>query len=115
LLPDNLKRQWSCRLSAFLRPSPPMFRLRASDLQREADAFMASGRRSFEGCLLALFSGQQDEGPTASRYRAVAQALRLAAGTLGDAALNAFMESEAQAQRELVLDTLHRVRAVWAS
>lgn len=114
LLADDLKRQWSCRLTAFLKPAPPMFRLRASDLQREADAFMAAGRRSVGRGLLGLFCVPRDEDPVASRYRAAALALRRATGTEGDAALYAFMKSEARAQRELVLGTLHRVRNAWA-
>jgi hypothetical protein len=114
LLADVFKRQWSCRLTAFLKPAPAMFRLRASELQREADAFMASGRQSVGRRLLGLFSGQRDKDPVvARRYRAVAAALRRAAGTQGDAALYAFMESETRAQRELIVDTLHRVRAAW--
>src|SRR5262245_29905020 len=46
LLADDLKRQWSCRFTAFLEPAPPMFQLQAGALKREADAFMASGRQS---------------------------------------------------------------------
>jgi len=115
LLAEDLKRQWSCRLTAFLKPTPDMFSMCASYLQREADTFMASGRRSVGRRLLNFFSGRRDEDPVARRYRAVAPALRRAAGTLGDAPLYAFMKSEAWAQRELVLGTLHRVRATWAN
>jgi len=115
LLADDLKRQWSCRLTAFLKPAPPMFQLRPSELQREADAFMASGSRSFVRRLLTPFSRRRDEDLVAKRYRAVASALRSAAGTQGDAALYAFMESEERAQRELMRGTLHGVRAAWAS
>jgi hypothetical protein len=113
LLADDLKRKWSCRLTAFLKPALPMFGLRASELRREADAFIASGRRPFGRWPWGLF-GQRDEDSAAKRYRAVAPALRRAAGTLREMSLSGFMESEAQAQRELVLDTLHRVRAAWA-
>jgi hypothetical protein len=115
LLPDDLKRQWSCRLTAFLKPFLPMFSLRQNELQREADAFMASGRRSVGRWLLGLFSGQRGEDSATIRYRAVAPAIRQAAGTWGGASLYAFMESEARAQRELVLDTLYHVRAAWAN
>jgi hypothetical protein len=115
LMADVVKRQWSCRVTAFLKPASPMFRLRASYLQREADAFMASGWQSVGRRLLALFNGQRDEDPVAARYRAVAPALRRAAGQEGDAAPYAFMESEGRAQRDLVLSTLHRVRAAWAT
>jgi hypothetical protein len=113
-LADDLKRQWSCRLTAFLKPAPPMFSLRAAELRREADAFLAAGRRSLGRVLLGLFGGQRDEDPVLGRYRAVVPALRRAAGTRGGASLYAFMESEARAQRDLLLSTLHRVRAAWA-
>ena len=73
LLGDDLKRQWSCRLTAFLKPAPPMFSLRASELQREADAFMAACRRSLGRILLSRFSGQRDEDSVFERYRAVAR------------------------------------------
>jgi hypothetical protein len=36
VLADDLKRRWSCRLTAFLKPAPPMFGLRLSELPREA-------------------------------------------------------------------------------
>jgi hypothetical protein len=114
LLAAALKRDWSCRLTAFLKPAPPMFSLRQSELRREADEFMASGRRPVWRRLLDRFGGRRDGDSVVKRYRAAAPALRRAAGTPGDAALYAFMASEARAQRGLVLGTLHRVRAVWA-
>jgi hypothetical protein len=116
LLADDLKRQWSCRLTAFLKPAPPMFSLRTSELQCEADAFMASGHPSAWRRLLAhSVGGQQNKDPVAARYQAVAPALRRAAGTWGDAAVYTFMESEAREQRDLVLATLHLVSAAWTS
>jgi hypothetical protein len=114
LLPDNLKRLWSCRLTAFLRPAPPMFRLRAGELLREADAFMAS-EPSFGRHPPAPLSEQRDEDPATRWYRAIAREPRRAAGTEGNVALYDFMESEAQAQRGLVLNTLHRVRQEWSA
>ena len=113
LLPDELRQQWSCRLTAFLRPAPHVFRLCAGALRREADEFMASGRRSSGLRSLALSSGKQDEDLAARRYRDVAEALRHAAGTWEDAELSTFMKSEALAQRESILSTLYRIRAVW--
>jgi SEC-C motif len=65
--------------------------------------------------VVGLFSGHRDEDPVVRRYRAVARALRRAAGTWGDAALYSFMESEAREQLELVLATLQRVRAACGS
>jgi len=115
LLSGDLKRQWSCRLTAFLKPAPPMLNLRASELQREADEFVAVSRRSLWLMLVELFGGQRNEDPVLRRYREVAPALRRAAGTSGDASLHAFMKSEARAQREELLSALHRVRAAWAS
>ncbi len=114
LLADDLKRQWSCRLTAFLKPAPPMFGLRATELQREADAFAAASRSPWRR-LLDLFGGQRNENTVVRRYRDAAPAIRRAAGTWGNASLHAFMESEERAQRELLLSTLQRVRAAWAS
>jgi hypothetical protein len=115
LLPDDLKRQWSCRLTAFLKPSPTVFTLLLGLLGQEADAFLAASRRSVGRRLLDLLSGQQDDDSIGKRYRAVALALRRGEGasTHGEESLSAFMKSEAQAQRQLLLNTLHRVRAVW--
>jgi hypothetical protein len=117
LLPDDLKKQWSCRLTAFLKPSPAMFQLQTGALVREADAFLASGRGSLARTLLGVFrrraSAQIEE--EVGRYRAMAEQLRLAAGTRGDATLYGFMESEAPAQREILLETLHRVRIAWTA
>jgi hypothetical protein len=116
-LTDNLKRQWSCRLTAFLKPAPPMFNLRSSELKGEADAFMASGRRRLGRFLLGLFGRRWLEkvDPAFVRYRAVAQELRQAAGTFANKTLYPFMESEARAQRELLMGTLHRIRRAWLS
>jgi hypothetical protein len=114
LLADVFKREWSCRLTAFLKPALPMFDLRANELRREADVFMASGRQSVGRRLLNLFGGSAKD-PVARRYRAAAPALRRATDTPVDAALYAFMESEARAQRDLVLRTLQRVRTAWTS
>jgi len=115
LLTDDLKRQWSCRLTAFLKPAPPMFSLRPEELRREADAFLACCRRPLGRLILALFGrrGPRNEDPAFVRYRPVAHELREAAGTWGDSALYSFMESEARVQRELLMSTLHRVRAAW--
>jgi hypothetical protein len=118
LLADDLKGQWSCRLTAFVKPAPAMFQLQAGALVREADAFLASGRRSLARTLLGVFRRRgltQTEEEVVGRYRAVAGQLRRAAGTRGDATLNGFMESEARAQREILLDTLHRVRIAWTA
>jgi hypothetical protein len=114
LLAGDLKRQWSCRVTAFLKPAPPMLHLQTSLLQIEADEFMAVSGRPLWRRLLNLFGGLRHEDPTFKRYRAVAPALRRAAGTGGDALLHAFMNSEARAQRELLLNTLFRVRTAWA-
>jgi hypothetical protein len=116
-LTDNLKRQWSCRLTAFLKAVPPMLNLRTDELKREADAFMASRRRPFGRLLLGLFDRRwlENEDPAFVRYRAVAPELRRAAGTFGDKTLFAFMESEARVQRELLMSTLHRIRGAWLS
>lgn len=100
LLPDDFKRQWSCRLTAFLKPAPPMISLRANVLEREAEAFMEYAR-------------DHPCAPDVKRYLSVVEQLRAAAGRRGGPALLAFMESEAKEQRQLLLDTLSRVRRVW--
>lgn len=114
LLADNAKQRWSCRLTAFLKPAPPMFKQKDIELRREADAFMAAGPGPFGRWLRGVFGGRPGEDSAVRRYRAVAPALRRAAGTFGDASLYAFMEEEALAQRAVLLGALHRVRAEWA-
>jgi len=114
LLPNQLKRHWSCRLTAFLKPAPPMFEIRATALQLEADAFTATNRLH-RIRLSGPGGGEGNEDPTISRYREVAPAMRRAAGSWGDASLDGFKESEARLQLELLLSTLNRVRATWAS
>ena len=101
LLADGLKRQWSCRLTAFLKPAPPMFNLRASDLEREAEAFETYARAHYDD-------------PSVARYHAVVRKLRRAAESWDNPGFIAFLESEATEQRELLLGTLHRVRAAWS-
>jgi hypothetical protein len=115
LLPDHLKRRWSCRLTAFLKPAPPILDLRPCEFQREADAFMESGATSPGPRQSNLLSRQPNEDPAAKRYRAVVPALRHAAATRNPATVYPFFESEARAQLELVLGTLQRVRVEWAS
>jgi hypothetical protein len=118
LLAEDLKRQWSCRVTAFLKPAPQMFQLQADAFKREVDAFLASSRRSHARTLLGVFRRRglrQTEDEVVGRYRAVAGQSWRAAGTWGDRTLFGFMESEARAQRELLLDTLHRVRADWTA
>ncbi len=117
LLADDLKRQWSCRLTAFLKPAPPMLSLRPSEFKREADAFLASGRRRFGRVPMVFFSmlgRARTEDPVVERYRAAAGELRQAAGLRNHLAAVGFMESEAIEQRRLLLATLHRVRAAWS-
>lgn len=118
LLADDLKRLGSCQLTAFLKPAPPMFSLRATDLEREADAFLSSVPSRLSRVLGGVFFGRQRApavDPAAERYLSVAGELRRAAGSWGTPALFGFMESEAAAQRGLLLDALHRVRAVWSA
>jgi hypothetical protein len=115
LLPDDLKGQWSCRLTAFLKAAPPMFSLRPSELRREADAFMASSRRTLSRIVVGLFDSQRKEDPAFERYRALVQELPQATASSGNASLYEFMESERRAQRELLLATLQQVRAAWMS
>ncbi|MCO6456991.1 MAG: hypothetical protein J5I93_16955 [Pirellulaceae bacterium] len=115
LLPDDLKGQWSCRLTAFLNAAPPMLGLRPSELRREADAFLAAGRRTLSRIVLGLFDSQGNEDPAFERYRALVRELSQATASSGNASLDDFMESERRAQRELLLATLQQVRAAWAN
>jgi hypothetical protein len=117
LLADDLKRLGSCRLTAFLKPAPPMFSLRATDLEREADVFLASVPSRLGRLLGGVFGKRQPvpvADPAVERYLAVARELRRAAGSWGNPALFWFMESEAAAQRAVLLAALHRVRAAWS-
>jgi hypothetical protein len=117
LLADDLKRQWCCRLTAFLKPAPRMFTLRAGELQREADEFLASVPSRFGRILQLVLGGRPEvsaKDPAAERYRRVAGELRQATGSWGTSALSQFLKSEAVAQREVLLDALHRVRAAWS-
>ena len=117
LLADAPKRLGSCRLTAFLKPAPPMFSLRATELEREADAFLSSAPSRLSRLLGGVFGGRQRvpvADPAAERYFPVAGELRRAAGSWGTLVLYGFMESEAAAQRGVLLDALHRVRAVWS-
>jgi hypothetical protein len=107
LLPEALKRQWSCRLTAFLRPAPPMFNLRPSEFRREADAF-------------AGYARLHPTDPAVARYRAVAGELRTFSesdwreSAPGNRAVYAFMVAEAEEQKSLLLGTLQKVRDSWA-
>jgi hypothetical protein len=101
LLADDLRRQWSCRLTAFLKPAPPMFTLRAGDLEREAQAFLAYARA-------------HPGAPDVTRYLPVVGELRGAADTRCDLARFPFMEAEMREQRKVLLSALNRVREAWA-
>jgi hypothetical protein len=117
LLPEDLKRQWSCRLTAFLKPMFSMFRLRTYELKREAAAFRASDPWRLGRLLRGLFArarGRQITDTTDERYRQVAAEMSEAAGSEGTPSLFRFAESEAAAQRSILLDALHRVRAAWS-
>ena len=101
-LPDDLKRSWSCRLTAFLRPAPPMFRLRAGQLALESEAFADYARR-------------HPTDPVVARYKTVVKEVRGLGGSVpGDHALWSLLDEEAQAQRKLLAETLQRVRDAWA-
>ncbi len=101
-LPDDLKRSWSCRLTAFLRPAPPMFRLRAGQLALESEAFADYARR-------------HPTDPVVARYKTVVKEVRGLGGSVpSNHALWSLLDEEAQAQRKLLAETLQRVRDAWA-
>lgn len=115
LLADDLTQAWSCRLTAFLKPALPMFDLRVSELHRESDAFLVAHRHSWGQFVRGMFSRKRDEVPVSERYRKMAARLRRAPGSAwSDPAVSAFMESESRAQREILVNTLDRVRATWS-
>jgi hypothetical protein len=62
----------------------------------------------------AAYARANSGAPDVSRYQAIVGELRRAAGTWGNPALFAFMESEARAQRVVLLDTLSGVREAWS-
>ena len=102
LLHESLKRKWNCRLTAFLKPAPPMFTLRAGYLARESEAFTAYAR-------------QHSDDFDVVRYRTVAGEFRQVAQPIwGNHAVRAFIEAEAQAQMVRLLGTLQRVQDAWS-
>ena len=101
LFPQHLKQRWSCRLTAFVKPSLDMFRLRPNELTRELEAFEAYARDH---------AGQ----PIVSRYRMVSgENAEVGESSWGSDALLAFKESECRAQKKILLGTLNRVRSDW--
>jgi hypothetical protein len=117
LVADDIKRLGSCRLTAFLKPAPPMFALRAAELEREANAFLSLAPSRLDRLLGAVFGGRQRvpvADPAVERYLALAGALRHAAASWGTPSLFRFMEAEAAAQRVVLLAVLHQVRAAWS-
>jgi hypothetical protein len=101
LLAENLKAQWSCRLTAFLKPAPPMFTLCPRELEREAKEFAEYARR-------------EATDPAVARYQNTLGMLRTVGGNVfGNAKCIDFMTTEHQAQKALVTETLHRVREAW--
>jgi len=113
LLANNLKRQWSRRLTALLRPMPQMFDLRRDELKREAEEFLTAYNCPADGILLDLSKGHEDvaRGSDVQRYRAVAEAFRQSSEHAFGPALLKFMRSEARVQRRSLLATLQLVRA----
>ena len=109
LLADAIRQQWSCQLTAFLRPSPSLFIRRGPEA---AVAFLNSNRQSLGGAIRGLVGRQRDTDADRERYRPFAQLLCEGVDS-SDASLREFIASEGRAQRELVLDTLNQVRATW--
>jgi hypothetical protein len=102
-LPDGLKRRWSSRFTAFLKPAPPMFRLPPSHLALESEAFVAYAR-------------QHQSAHDVARYRAVIGALRRAGESnwWENQDVLSFIEAEAKEQRRRLLATLQRVQGAWS-
>ena len=114
LLADHLTRSWSCRVTAFLNPSPSMISLREHDYRQEADDFVASIHHSPWHKLLELFHGPRAVDPMVDRYRAALPMLSHRSAAYLDVAVRPFMLSESRTQREHVLSTLLRIRTWWA-
>jgi hypothetical protein len=101
-LPDDLKRSWSCRLTAFVRPAPQMFTLQSSHLARESEAFADYARR-------------HPADPAVVRHQEIVGELReLGASVPCPHPVWWLLDEEAQAQKKLLAETLHRVRDAWA-
>lgn len=111
-LADAMKQQWSCHLTAFLKPAPCMFTLDEHVFVRELEEFLASCRRPLHRLRTNLGS-MQAEDPVIERYRVAADKMQFAGPQNCDLALRDFMESEWKAQRELLRETLLRTRAAW--
>ncbi len=94
LLPLDLKRRWNCRLTAFLKPSPVMFRLRQHELQRELAAF------------LDLVSRRR---PEATGYHDMALVVRDL--DFSDSLNASFLENARQMQRKILAESLNAIRA----
>jgi len=101
-LPDDFKRRWSCRLTAFLKPAPPMFRLQATALALEIAAF-------------ADYARLRPADPAVVRHQKIVGELRrLGASVPCPHPVWWLLDEEAQAQRKQVTETLQRVRDTWA-
>jgi hypothetical protein len=100
LLADDLKRLGSCWVTAFLKPSPWMFKLQEVNRVQQAEAFVAYARA-------------HPGAPGVTRYHPLVGEVRGADETWPSPALNAFMWSETLEQRKLLLSTLNRVRVAW--
>lgn len=116
LLADTLKLQWSCRLTAFLKPAPFLFGFEADELLDELESYLESWRRPLGKSQSNLSSRDEDTHPddrVLDRYRAAAERIRLAVAQDSDTASREFIESEIAAQREILQATLRRVRTAW--
>jgi hypothetical protein len=117
LLPSDVKQQWSCRLTAFLKPSPAMFRLRPSELYHECETFLAQGKpRVFSRVWQVITRKPGNSDADASRYQDLANKAKHPSDLVEDSApVYSFFEAEAGVQRKRLLNLLHEIRDVCAS
>jgi hypothetical protein len=102
VLPETLKRNWSCRLTAFLKPMPRMFTLCVDNFARERQAF-------------TNYAQQYSDDVRVVRFQTMAEEFRQVDESLWDNnAMFEFAEAEAQIQKILLLGTLQRVQAAWS-
>jgi hypothetical protein len=98
LLPPEIKARWTCRLTAFLRPAPPMFVLRSRELRAERESFEKVLRTRPNDLPVSHYRQLLDAlGPTPERGSVISP----------DGWL--LIENEMNFQRERLLATISRI------
>ncbi len=119
LLADHLKKRWSCRLTAFLKPFPMMLLNREPSLKREARNFeyqSSPERMQMVDEIIERYTKHKPGGESAiiARYRKLLRIVRGGIVNLLDAEAFRFMQAEAPEQRRMLLETLEHIRTSWS-